>query len=83
MSLVRANTEEAEESGGMLEANELWKAGAYVCDLTAVSLHGYEGFYLELARLQNHFVKGRLGVLPVPLNKSTLLTENMCKNSPM
>jgi hypothetical protein len=49
--LTRADTEEAEEAGSILEANELWKVGAYVCVLTAALLHGHEGFHLEHAGL--------------------------------
>ncbi len=70
----------------MAEANELWKGGAYICILTAASLRGHEGFFLELAGLRKHLakgrVKGRVGDVPVALNKSTLLTEEVCRNLP-
>jgi hypothetical protein len=49
LSLVRTDAEEAEEDCLAADANELWKVGAYICILTAASLRGYEGFYLELA----------------------------------
>jgi hypothetical protein len=51
LALMRADKEEAEEAGSILEANELWKVGAYVCMLTAALLCGHEGFYLELVGL--------------------------------
>jgi hypothetical protein len=60
----------------------VWKVRAYICVLTAASLHGYEGFNLELAGLWKHLDKGRLGAVPFPLNKSTLLTEEVCRNLP-
>ncbi len=48
LALTRVDTEEAEEAGSILEANKLWKVGAYVCMLMAASLCGHKGFYLEL-----------------------------------
>ncbi len=48
----------------------------------AASLRGHERFYVELAGLRKHMSKGRLGVVPPGLNKSTLLTEEACKNLP-
>ena len=45
LNLIRIDTEEAEEAGAVLGANELWKGGTYVCILTmAASLRGHEGF---------------------------------------
>ncbi len=82
LDLIRINAEEAEEAGAVLEANELWKGGAYVCILTAASLRGHEGFFLELAGLWKHLTKGRVGFVPAVLNKSTLLTEEVCRNLP-
>ena len=66
----------------MAEADELWKVGAYMCILTAASLQGHEGFYLELAGLRKHLTKGRVGVIPPHLSKSSLLTEEMCRDLP-
>jgi hypothetical protein len=54
--------------------------GTYVCVLTATLLRGHGGFYLELAGLQKHLTKGRLGVVPPGLNKSMLLSEEVCRN---
>ncbi len=82
LDLIRIDAEEAEVAGTVLEANELWKAGAYVCILTAASLCGHKGFFLELAGLRKHLSKGRMRAILVVLNKSTLLTEEACKNLP-
>ena len=40
---------DAEECRDRLEANELWKIGAFICIVTSASLRGYEGFYTDLA----------------------------------
>ena len=82
LDLIRIDAEEAEEAGSVVEGNELWKGGAYVCILMAASLRGHEGFFLELAGLRKHLAKGRVGVVPAVLNKSTLLTEEVCRNLP-
>ena len=62
LDLIRINAEEAENIS-VLESNKLWKGGAYVCILTAASLRGHEGFFLELAGLRKHLSKGRVGVV--------------------
>ena len=82
LDLIRIDAEEAEEARAVLEVNELWKGGAYVCILTVASLRGHEGFFLELAGLRKHLFKGRVGIVPTVLNKSTLLTEEVCRNLP-
>ena len=82
LALMRSDAEEAKEAGSMAEADELWKVGAYVYILTAASLRGHEGFYLELAVLRKHLAKGRVGVIPPGLSKSSLLTEEMCRDLP-
>jgi hypothetical protein len=63
-------------------ANELWEVGAYVCVLTAASLRGHEGFYLDLAGMRKHMFKGTIGTIPLGLNKSTVLTEEVCLKLP-
>ena len=40
------------------------------------------GVFLELAKLQKHLSKGMIGVVPIVLNKSTLLTKEACRNLP-
>ncbi len=51
LALMRADAKETEETGSVLEANKLWKVGAYMCVLTAALLRGHKGFYLDLVRL--------------------------------
>jgi hypothetical protein len=68
--------------GSLLDTNELWKIGAYICILMATLLRGHEGFYLELAGLRKHLEKGRMGLVPLGLDKSIILTEEMCRNLP-
>ncbi len=46
--------------------------------LTAISLRGHEGFYPDLVGVCKHLAKGRVGTIPVGLNKSTVLTEEVC-----
>jgi hypothetical protein len=82
LNLIKIVAEEAEEAGAALEANKLWKVGAYVCILTAALLRGHKGFSLELAGLQKHLSKGKMGIVPAVLNKSTLLTKEACRNLP-
>jgi hypothetical protein len=61
---------------------ELLKLGAYVCVLTTASLCGHEGFYLDLAGMCKHLHKGRFGDVLVVINKSTVLTEEVCRKLP-
>jgi hypothetical protein len=82
LDLIKIDAEEAEEAEAALEANELWKVGVYVCILTAALLRGHKGFYLELARLRKHLSKGKMGIVPAGMNKSTLLTKEACRNLP-
>jgi hypothetical protein len=51
LTLLSVDAQEVKESGMEMEANKLWKAGTYFCTLTAASLCGHEGFYLDLAGL--------------------------------
>jgi hypothetical protein len=80
--LIKTDAEEAEVGESWANANELSKVDAYICILTAASLRGHEGFYVELAGLQRHVDKGRVGEIPQGLNKSMLLMEEACKKLP-
>ena len=82
LAILSTDAQEAEEAGLEVEANELWKAGAYLCTLTAASLRGHEGFYMDLARLQDHLSRGKDGHVPPGLNQSSVLTEEMCMDLP-
>ena len=65
-----------------VEANYLWKFGAFLTVCTAASLRGYEGFYTDLAGLRGQQEKGRHGTVPHPLTKNTILTEEQCLDLP-
>jgi len=82
--LIKADALSAEESGYASDANYLWKVGAYVCVLTAASLRGHKGFYVELACLRLHLSKGRAGSIPAGLmiTKEVILMEEVCVNLP-
>jgi hypothetical protein len=47
LDFIKEDAQELEEQGAFAVANDLWKVGAYVCMLTAASLRGHEGFYLD------------------------------------
>jgi hypothetical protein len=80
LGLIELNPAETEALGSEEAAKELWKVGAYVCILTAASLRGHEGFYLDLAGMRKHSYKGRVGTIPPGINKNTVLLEEVCKN---
>jgi hypothetical protein len=84
LSLVTMDAEEAEESGFHADANKLWKVGAYVCILTAASLRGHEGFFVDLTGLRDNLSAGRFGVIPAGfvIDKGTLFTEEICNDLP-
>ncbi len=82
LTILSVDAQEAEESGLELKANKLCKAGTYFCTLTATSLRGHEGFYLDLAGLWSHLSRGKDGHILVGLNKSSVLMEEMCRDLP-
>ena len=84
LHLIKSDAQSAEDSGYATDASYLWKVGAYVCILTAASLRGHEGFYVELAGLRNHLKKGKYGTIPADLaiTKELILTEEVCANLP-
>ncbi len=82
LALIEEDAKEAERLGYKADANELWKVGVYVCILTAAFLWGHKGFYLDLAGMRKHLHEGKFGVVPVGLNKSTVVTEEICRKLP-
>ncbi len=82
LALIDEDAKEAERLGMKADANEFWKVGAYVCMLTAASLRGHEGFYLDLAGVRKHLSKGSFGVVPKGNIRSTVLTEEACLKLP-
>ena len=45
-------------------------------------LRGHEGFYLDLGGVRKHFSKGKFGVVPKGINRSTVMTEEACLKLP-
>jgi len=82
--LLTMNAQEAEKPGFNTDANKLSKVGTYGCILTAASLRGHEGFFVDLSGLQDNLSTRRFGVIPAGLmiNKDTLFTEEICKDLP-
>lgn len=64
------------------EAQSLLRFGALVAILTAASLRGHEGFYLDITATQAHLDESKDGVVPRQLNKNTVLTEVEVMNLP-
>jgi hypothetical protein len=60
----------------------LIKVGALIAILTAASLRGHEGFYLDIAATQKHLPKGKNGRLPRNALKRKVFTEAEAKNLP-
>ncbi len=77
LDFIKEDAQELEEQGAFAVANDLWKVGAYVCMLTAASLRGHEGFYLDLTGVREHLHKERVGVIPARIDKSTVLGGRM------
>lgn len=74
--------EDAEETDDVEEEKLLYKVGAFICLLTAASLRGYEGFYLDLGALRANIHKGKDGIIPPGIKTNTILTEAVCRNLP-
>ncbi len=73
LGLIEIEAREAYETDDFADAHE--KKGAYVCTLTTSSLHGHEGFYLDLAGMRRHIEKGQTGLIPLGIVKNTILTK--------
>lgn len=71
LELVKLDADDKEAE----EARQLWKFGALVAILTAASLRGYEGFYLDLAATRAHITDGKSGLVPPNFKKKQILTE--------
>jgi hypothetical protein len=80
LDLIEGDAMEAEGLDAPKAASKLWKVRAYVCVLTAASLRGHEGFYLDLTGMRKHLGKGTEGIIPPGINKNTLLSEEVYRN---
>ena len=65
-----------------LQERSLLKFGAYITILTAASLRGHEGFFLDLAATQNLIQKGKSGVVPPKFSSNKVLSEEEIENLP-
>lgn len=71
LQLVKRDADEKDDK----YADCLYKFGALVAILTAGSLRGYEGFFLDLAGTRGHISSGQLGCIPKNFRSRPLLTE--------
>ena len=65
-----------------MQSNLLYKFGAFICILTAASLRGHEGMFLDLASTRKYISKGRHGEVPRGVLTKKILTEQECSNLP-
>jgi hypothetical protein len=72
LELVRQDLDEREAAESAL----LLRFGALVAILTAGSLRGHEGFYLDIAATKAHLEDGKQGVLPEKFSKQRILSED-------
>ena len=79
---LRRIQKDAEAAETVEEENQLWKIGAFVCVGTSSGLRGYKGFYLDLTGLRENLYHGRNGSVPPKLNRSTILSETVCRSLP-
>ena len=82
VTLIGLIKSDAEAADALDEQSYLFKVGAYLTTVTAASLRGYEGFYVDLAALRRFINTGKTGVVPAQLNKNTILSEEQCLNLP-
>ena len=61
LDYIKVDTAEAETKA---ETNQLYKILAFICMVTAGSLCGYEGYYIDLAGLREQICKDPDGMIP-------------------
>jgi hypothetical protein len=74
--------EDIEESSDNETRHFLIRLGALIAILTAGSLRGHEGFYLDIAGTRKHLDRGRTGSIPRQALKRKLFTEAEAANLP-
>ena len=82
LDFIKEYAQELQEQGAFTATNDLWKMGANVCVLSAALLRRHKGFYLDLAGVCEHLHKRKVGAIPARIDKSTVLSEEECKNLP-
>ena len=70
------------EEGSTEQARLLYKFGALIAILTAGSLRGHEGLFLDLAATRKYIDQGRSGVIPTNVLKRAILSEQECSQLP-
>ena len=79
LELIR---EDADNCDDEITANDLYKVGAFICLVTAASLRGYEGFYLDLVGVREHLDQGRVGQIPPNITHTSVISEEEATNLP-
>jgi hypothetical protein len=79
LELIEADLEEAEDDS---TRHFLVRLGALIAILTAASLRGHEGFYLDIAGTRKHLERGRSGTIPRQALKRKIFTEAEAANLP-
>lgn len=81
LEMLHLIKEDASDSTN-LQSSMLFKLGALICILTAGSLRGHEGFYVDLAATRKYLHKGKHGVIPPRILTKAILTDAECDNLP-
>jgi len=79
IDLIREDADNCDE---VYTANELYKVGAFICIVTAASLRGYEGFYLDLAGASSHLSQGKVGHIPPTITHTSVISEEEAMKLP-
>ena len=82
VAMVKQIEEDAAASEDINEVNRLIKTAALITLLTAASLRGHEGFYLDIAGTRKYIDKGKHGKIPDGALKKKLFTEEEAANLP-
>ena len=82
VAMVRLAEEDLNASDSASERNLLIKFASFITILTAASLRGHEGFYLDIAGTRKHVDRGRNGVIPSGSLIKKLLSEEEAANLP-
>lgn len=71
LDMIKLDAEGLEEEYSSI----LYKLGSLIAILTAASLRGHEGLYLDLAATRAHIQDGKHGTIPVKFRTKHILTE--------
>jgi hypothetical protein len=79
IEMIAADIDNAETQD---QAHFLVKVATLITILTAASLRGHEGFYLDIAATQKHLQTGKNGTIPGKALTTKLMTEKEARNLP-